>query len=148
MNSVDINVTYLSNFKPSIHINKNFNFNYNTKLINRNFFVFVLFLKKFLKNKNIVFFIKPVKRSNITLLRSPYRHKLTRHQLTFNRFQIILKMSVQLRNNIDINNLNQLTTFVLELKKFFNFFETNVCNQHKIKFSFFYNFNNFFKLTV
>lgn len=148
MNQININITYVSNFKPTVNINKNFNFNYKNRIACKNFILFMLFLKKFFKNKNVLFFVKPLKNSNLTLLRSPYRHKLTRHQLTFSRFYFLLKLIFPLKQNIVVNTNSQLVDMINELNKFLKSFETNICNQHKIKFILQYKYKNFFKFTA
>lgn len=145
--------TYLTtNFKPK-HINNFNNLNFFKKNKNqifcRNLFLFLLLIKYkknfFFDNSSIL--IKPYKRKIYTILRSPYRHKLARHQLVLNRYYIT--SSIRLKNN----NIFKTTNFKNIIKLFnffktFNFwFESNIISNYKIKFSysFYYNFN--FKLT-
>jgi hypothetical protein len=127
-------------------ISKTFNLNQKNKIICKNYIVFVLFLKNFFKNKKITFFMKPVTKSNITLLRSPYRHKLTRHQITLNRFLFDLKLCFPLKKSIEIENASEIGNMVKDLNTFITSFETNICNQHKIKFIVKYKYNNFFNI--
>jgi len=127
-----ISSTYISNFTPNTSFNKNFKFKKTNKIICKNFIVFFMLMKHIVKKTNISFFIKPIKRSNITILRSPYRHKLSRHQITFNRFFLIMKFKIAINNSIVIKNIN-IIKILQSMSNFFKFFETNICNQHKIK---------------
>lgn len=146
MNNLNVKITYLSNFKPNTSVAKNFNFNYKNKIISKNFILFIFFLKNSFKKKNVSLFIKPYKHSNLTILRSPYRHKLTRHQLTFNRFYLDVNLTFPLKNFLNVDSNNEIFNIVNDLNNFLHSFETNVCNQHKIQVIFNFNNNNFFNL--
>lgn len=151
------NITYLfnltTNFKPqdlekfnntNIFINKNKN--HNKRIICRNFFLFILLIKY---NKNKIFskssfFIKPLKRNLQTILRAPYRHKLTRHQLTLIRYNIICKIVLNTKRLIKIKKFKDLLKIVKTLNSYNNWIESNIISNNKIKFyfNFFYK-NNF-----
>lgn len=98
------------------------------------------------KKNNIKIFLKPTSFSLETLLRAPYRHKISRHQITFSRYYFVISIKVPFNRNINIANLNQLFFFIKELKNYFIFFETNICYTHscKIRFNFFC--QKFFKI--
>lgn len=108
----------ITNFKPSVLVKaKEFNFssinkknNSNEKLKNqiycKNFLIYLLLIKY--KNLNFLnsscIFIKKLKKKIYTILRSPYRHKLARHQIVLNRYEINSSISLKLSYKITINN--------------------------------------------
>jgi len=102
---------------------------------------------KTLFNSGVKYFVNPKKQSNITILRSPYRHKLTRHQLTFSRYTTNVSMDLRLVNNLVITKNSQITSLISEIKNYSNSFETNVLNQHRIKIIAVYKYSDFFKLS-
>jgi len=85
----------------------------------RNLFLFLILIKY--KNKNLLdkstVFIKPYKKKIYTILRAPYRHKLSRHQLVLNRYNIISSIKMKTNNIFFAKNFKN----VLEI---FNFFKT------------------------
>lgn len=124
-NELNISISYISNFKPLFlfkHL-KQFNlFSIEKKRIHcKNFFFFIFLLKyynfNFFKKSSI--FIKPIKKKKYTLLRAPYRHKLSRHQFEFSRFYIICNFKLYFLNNFIINNLQQIYKFLVFLKNYF-----------------------------
>ncbi len=139
-------MTLITNFKPTTNITRNFNLNNKNKINPRNFLLFLRVLTKFFNDKSVCVFVKPRRTSNLTILRSPYRHKLTRHQLTFNRFSIDVNLRFPIKSEcLNLNN-NSLINTINEFKKFLNSFETNVCNQHKYTISFKFKNSQFFEL--
>ena len=104
---------------------KNFNkltfFKKNKKQIYcKNFFLFLLLLKY---KKNSIFskstiFIKPYKKKIYTILRSPYRHKLTRHQLVLNRYEIVSSIKIEMQKKIIINNFSSFLKLFYNLKSY------------------------------
>lgn len=115
----------MTNFKPQIFSNFNkiefFKKNKN-QIFCKNFFMFLLLLKY----KNNIFFqkssifIKPSKRKVYTILRSPYRHKLARHQISLKRYEIKSTIKMQIHKNINIKNFNQLKLIFIEFNKYSN----------------------------
>ena len=103
----------------------------------RNFILFLLLTNYLKKNDfflNFSFFVKPFfKKSNI-ILRAPYKNKLSRHHLSYNRYNLLIKFSFNLKNNFNVINTNDLIFFLKKIKSFFLWFESNICYQHKIKF--------------
>lgn len=143
----------MTNFQPNTTLKDDFNFeiynNKTNKILCKNFIIFVIFMK-YINNKNnkniITFFIKPYCRYLLTMLRPPYRHKISRHQLTFSRYFIIFTIKIPLSDLIMINNLNQLVFFFKNLRNLYVFFETNICLQHQSRITIFFKCNDFFKL--
>ncbi len=151
-NKIKFSLNFITNFKPNkinfknkenfIFTNKNKN-----KIINKNFFYFISSIKFFQQQNNFKkcsVFIKKYKKKVLTILRAPYRHKLSRHQLVLERFFINQHLEYKLISNIHIHKNNELLTLIKNFKKFYLFFETNLVYQHKINiFIDFYYVNNF-----
>ena len=152
LNKIDFIFTFLTNFKPSnINLyteNKLFKLKTNKKIICRNFFLFLLFIKylnkKTLNNSNI--WIKPIKQKTITLLRAPYRHKLFRHQIVLNRYFFFYKISFNLNSYIKAKSFNELKLIVNFFKKFNIWIESNIVFNFKIKYLFYFSLSKFFLL--
>lgn len=149
MNKFYLSTNLITNFKPQILDNfDNFLFFKKNKnqIFCRNFFLFLLLIKykkiNFIEKSSI--FIKPFKRKVYTILRSPYRHKLTRHQIILNRYEIISSIIINIKNPPLISNFNATLNLMNILKKFNVWFESNLIFNHrsKISFNFFYK-NNF-----
>ncbi len=144
-----MSISYITNFKIQSALKNNFVFSFkNDKniIVCKNFLIFLYLLNhQFGNNKNIKFFFKPKKFKLETLLRAPYRHKISRHQLTFSRYFFDVKFFFNINTSVNINN-NQLIFLIKELKNYFIFFETNICFVHKYKISFFFKNSHFFKL--
>lgn len=87
----------------------------------------------FKKNTNIKIFFKPKRNKIETLLRPPYRHKISRHQITLSRYNVIVSFFTELNKKLVVNNPAQLLFFIKEVSKTLNFFETNICYTHSIK---------------
>lgn len=127
-NSININISYLTNFKPTsflyfsnIKLFKNKN---NNKIVSRNFFLFLVLIKYMktssynLNYLNTSIFIKPHYKKFITLLRAPYRHKLSRHQFMFSRYYVLLTI----KNNVKhlyTDNVNNLIIYIHFIKRFY-----------------------------
>lgn len=121
---IKISLSYITNFKPSnfsnfrdFYIFKN---KKNKKIISRNFFLFLLLLK-FTGNRdllNVSVFVKPFFKKFITVLRAPYRHKLSRHQFVLSRYSVLYSLNLNI-NNIYVQNVFELTYFLKILKKFY-----------------------------
>lgn len=151
--NIKISFKYVTNFNPGsfLYIKGLKNF---TKLSNqksnvdvvgcKHFILFIFLLKHLFKKNKITLFVKP-KKSNIqNILRAPYKNKMSKHQLTFSRFFLNVSINILKKTPIVCQNIFYLVNLVNELKKFYSFFESNICFQHKssINFSFFLN-NNF-----
>ena len=138
--NIRISLSYTTNFKPAhflnfknlqlfkLHTNKN-------KIISRNFFLFLLLLKYVNKDNTLLntsIFVKPFFKKFITLLRAPYRHKLSRHQFIMSRYSILYSLSLNF-NNIFIKNHSELIFLLKTIKKFYVWFESNIVYQHQAK---------------
>ena len=150
MNTLSISSNFITNFKPSLYLNlknisklkKNSNQKY-CKL----FFIYILLFKyknNFFKKSNI--FIKKQKKKVYTILRSPYRHKLARHQIYLNRYYINFSVAIKLNSVLLINNFKKLLNIVFFLKKFNNVFESNLIFINNVKISFYVKYNKLFLL--
>lgn len=111
-NKIYINSNMISNFKPAI-LNKFSKYNYFIKnqvfdknqIYCKNFFIFLLLIKyksSFFQKSNI--FIKKFKKKVYTVLRPPYRHKLSRHQFSINRYEINSSIEINLKKIISFKN--------------------------------------------
>lgn len=119
-----ISISYITNFKPSDFLFFNnlklFKKTSNNKIISRNFFLFLILLK-YADNNNMFstsIFVKPTYNKFITLLRAPYRYKLSRHQFSVSRYFVLLTMNNQL-DILECKNLKELINFINLLKKFY-----------------------------
>lgn len=145
-----ISLSYTTNFKPSdfLYFNdfKMFKHN-NEKIVSRNFFLFLILLKY--SNKNSIYnfkssiFVKPNFKKFITLLRAPYRYKLSRHQFMFSRYYVLFSIKVDFEN-LYFNSLNDLIVFIKLSKNFYFWFESNIVSQHQSKLFIKFFFNNLF----
>lgn len=135
---IKVSMSYITNFKPSDFSNfkkiKLFNNNKNKKIISRNFFLFLLLLK-YSGNKNLFntsIFVKPFYKKFITLLRAPYRHKLSRHQFILSRYSVLYTLNIN-TTNIFISNIFEIVFLLKKIKKFYIWFESNIVYQHQSK---------------
>jgi len=143
-----ISISYTTNFKPSNFLNfKNYRLfknKNNSKIISRNFFLFLLLLKYSNNNCfNTTIFVKPFYRKFFTVLRAPYRHKLSRHQFILNRYSILYTINFNLEQ-IHFNNISEILYFLKNIKKFYIWFESNIVQQHQSKIFFSFFIKNFF----
>ena len=117
-------MSYITNFKPANFINfKNFQIfktKKTKKIISRNFFLFLLLLKYSNKNSvlNVSIFVKPFFKKFITVLRAPYRHKLSRHQFILSRYSVLYNISLD-TDVIFIKNVFELTFLLKKMKLFY-----------------------------
>lgn len=144
-------MSYITNFKPANFSNfrnfQIFNNNKNKKIISRNFFLFLLLLK-YTNNKNLLnvsIFVKPFFKKFITVLRAPYRHKLSRHQFILSRYSVLYTISIK-NNLIFISNIFEIIYLIKKIKKFYIWFESNIVYQHQIKIFFNFFFEKNFKI--
>jgi hypothetical protein len=105
----------------------------------RNFILFLLLIS-YLKNNifflNFSFFVKPVFKKSSVILRAPYKNKLSRHQLSYSRYNLMLKFNLKLVEFVKFTKISDLFFFINKIKSFFLWFESNICYQHKIKLNF------------
>lgn len=139
--------TFITNFKPTyIKSLKNLNFisvyKKNTILC-RNLFLF-LFLLKYLKkqHKNSIW-IKPLKKKKLTLLRAPYRYKLSRNQIELTRYYIYFKLAFKFDKLLIIKKTNEIYYIFNFFKNYNLWLESNIIYQFKTKiiFNFLWNIN-------
>jgi len=135
-------MNFITNFRPiSTNVNSSFFFKAKTKnrIMCRNFILFLLLIS-YLKNNsfflNFSFFVKPLFKKSVVILRAPYKNKLSRHQLSYNRYSLMLRFNLKLNNLITLNKVSDLIFLIKKIKSFFLWFESNICYQHKIKFNF------------
>jgi hypothetical protein len=149
LNKISFSINYVTNFKPSKNFNENYTFykNKNNIILCKHFIIFFYLIRFVLrKNSNVVIFFKPKKSKIETLLRPPYRHKISRHQITLSRYFILVSFNTNFANTLSISNTDQVLILLKEIKGVFNFFETNICFTHSIKIRTFFHYNNLFKL--
>ena len=152
-NQIFLNLTYISNFIPNVHVK---NYSAMTKDKNKiqikNLFIFILLLKHTYMYGNTVInttlFVKPKKTKSIVVLRAPYRYKLARLNLAFSRHYIGVFITInntKLKKNFFEYTYMGVKNQVKVLKTLSNTFDTNMLHQHKAKISFNCNFKkNFF----
>ena len=149
MNFLIIKTNLITNFKPNYNNSniKNIFYKNNTSIYCKNFFLFLLLIKYKSNYSGNTFlessiFIKPLKRKVYTILRSPYRHKLARHQLSLKRYNIVSTIKIPFEIT-SFNNFTNFITFFNFLIKFYYSFESNLIFVHKLKiiFPFFYSYN-------
>jgi hypothetical protein len=122
--NIKISISYTTNFKPSHFLNfkdlKLFKTKNDSKIISRNFFLFLLLIKY--SNNSDIFstnvFVKPFYKKLITVLRAPYRHKLSRHQFILSRYSVLFTMNVN-SLKIKFSNISEILYFVRNVKKFY-----------------------------
>jgi len=123
--NLTIYMNFITNFRPiNTNINSNFFFRIKTKnrIMSRNFILFLLLIT-YLKNNNFFlnfsFFVKPFfKKSNI-ILRAPYKNKLSRHHLAYNRYNLLIKFNFNFESLITITKLRDLIFLKKKIKSFF-----------------------------
>lgn len=149
MNNFYISTNLITNFKPQLLNDFNnpmlFKKNQN-QIFCRNFFLFLLLIKykkiNFFTKSTI--FIKPYKKKIYTILRSPYRHKLTRHQIALNRYEVLSSIIIKNDKPPVCCNFKNVLNIRRNLTLFNSWFESNIIFNHKIKISFnFFYLNNF-----
>jgi len=146
-NFLKINFNFITNFSPSLKIKSEI---YLKKIKTKNktnckhFILFTLILKNIFKKNKISIFIKPKKFKIFNILRAPYKNKNSKHQITFSRFFLNVSIKIFLKNIINFINIYKITFFLNNLKKYYSFFESNICFQHKSKICFFFYLNDFF----
>ena len=99
-----------------------------------------MFLNFLNKNKIHIFF-KPNSRKKFDILKAPYRFKMSKNQLYFSRFDVLISFLFFSKISIHNNNLLYLYTNLLN---FFHNFEVNICIQNCIKIFFKFNYANNF----
>lgn len=132
----------------------NFNFLniFNRKKTNRvsckKFILFIFFFNylsaKYTFFNKITIFVKPKYFNTQTVLRAPYRYKLSRDQLTFSRYYIVCSFIFKnFFNFIAFSSITEISIFINRIKTIIPFFESNICFQKKIKvyFNFFFKTN-------
>lgn len=150
--NLKISISYTTNFKPANFLNfknyKLFKNKNNLKIISRNFFLFLLLLKYSNKSDksgfyNITIFIKPFYKKFLTVLRAPYRHKLSRHQFILSRYSILYSINFN-SDKICFNNISEILYFLKNMKRFYIWFESSIVQQHQSKIFLNFFFLNFF----
>jgi hypothetical protein len=136
--NIKISISYTTNFKPSyfnsfknLKLFKNRN---NSKIISRNFFLFLLLLKYSNKNNilNTTVFVKPFYKKILTILRAPYRHKLSRHQFILSRYSVLYTIDFNTKK-LNFNYISEILFFMKNLQTFYVWFESNIVYQHQVK---------------
>lgn len=149
MNKISFSIHYVTNFKPSRNFNDSYSFfnNKNNIVLCKHFIVFFYLIKFILKkNTSVKIFFKPTRNKIETILRPPYRHKISRHQITLSRYFLTVSFFTKLNKHIVVSNTTQIITLTNEITKHFSFFETNICYTHSVRVRISFLYNNFFKL--
>lgn len=146
-NNLYISNNFITNFKPNI-INDSNNMSYfkNKKKNHKYCKLFLIYIILF-KYKNSIFFkksnvfVKKFKKNVFTVLRSPYRHKLARHQIFLNRYKINFSLKIPLKKKLICNNFYEVLKILYFFKKIDGVFESNLIYISNLKLSFkvFYN---------
>ena len=118
------------------------------KLILCKNFIYLLFIIRILKNfKDVSFFVMPkTKKNHKSVLRPPYKNKISRHSIGTDLWKINLTFKIFNIKLINFSNIKDLVFFNKNFFKKFSFLETNIANQRKIRFNFFFLYNDNFKL--
>lgn len=118
-------MNFITNFRPvSTNINSNFFFKVKSKnrIMCRNFILFLLLIS-YLKNTefflNFSFFVKPFFKKSSVILRAPYKNKLSRHQLAYNRYNLMLRFNLKLNYLINLTQINEINFLIKKIKSFF-----------------------------
>lgn len=139
-------MTYVSNFKP---IFESF-WKKRKRIVCKNFILFLLLFNYFKINNifyKVCFFFKPKYKTITTLLRAPYRYKLSRDQLKFCRYHILCSFRFfEKLNFFFFSNFNDVFIFIQLFLKIFPNFESNLCFQQKLSLHFFFFFKDNFLL--
>lgn len=149
--NLKISISYTTNFKPANFLNfknyKLFKNKNNSKIISRNFFLFLLLLKHSNNSDyfNTTIFIKPFYKKVLTVLRAPYRHKLSRHQFILSRYSVLYSINFNLQK-IWFNNTSEVLYFLKNIKNFYIWFESNIVQQHQSKIFLSFFLKNFYYL--
>lgn len=148
MNSyIYISSNLITNFKPYTSININKIKKNDKQIYCKNFLMYLILLKY----KNNIFIksnihIKKYKKKIYTILRSPYRHKLARHQIALNRYNINFSTYIKINSDLKIKNFKKLLSFLKILKNFSNLFESNLIYTTNMFFSIPIKYNKIFKI--
>lgn len=120
-NHIYVTNSLITNFKPKLKNFSNLNIvKSKNQIFCKNFFLFLLLLK-YNQNNNKCFtkstiFVKPFIRKVFTLLRAPYRHKLSRHQMILNRYSII--SSIRLNSNkVKIKSFKNIISILKKIEE-------------------------------
>jgi hypothetical protein len=122
--NLKVSISYTTNFKPSYFLNfknlKLFKNKNKSKIISRNFFLFLLLLKYTNNDNNLntTLFVKPFFKKLLTILRAPYRHKLSRHQFVLNRYSVILNIKFKV-SIMKFSNLSEIIFILKNIKHFY-----------------------------
>lgn len=78
----------------------------------------------------IIFFPKIVKK--FTLLRAPFRHKLTKKNYTLTQYKSIFYFSLFFNYNIKIKDISELIRLIKLTLRYLYWFETSIQYIHKV----------------
>lgn len=82
-------------------------------------------------------FVKPIEKKYFNILKAPYKNKLSKHQLGFYKYNVLIKFYFFF-NNITYKNTNNFFYFFNNFFRFFIFLESNLIYNYKLKI--FFNF--------
>lgn len=121
LKKVTVSNLFVTNFKPKTNF-KSFILNKSKKqnrIFSKNFFLFLLLIK--FNNKTRInkmsLFVKKCKKNVYTTIRSPYRHKLARHQLSMQRYCICTTIFFKLKKSPFFLNFNNFLYFYTKMSK-------------------------------
>ena len=141
---IKLNLNFVSNYNPH---NSNNSSNKNvssTKILCKNFIIFILFLN-FFKFSHTSVFIKPNFKKKFMILNAPYRYKLSKSEFYFSRFNILLVISI--KSTIQIEQTKIIILLYKNLFLFLSKFDINLCHQDYLKIFFKSSFKNNFLLS-
>jgi len=146
-----VSLNYTSNFKLDKSDINSASKQYQNRVLSKNMIYFLLYFNKLCKtndtyNNKVNFFFKPSKINSYTVLRAPYRYKISRNQIEIKRFNFICQNSFVLKNykNLNVTSFSNIYEIANEVSSFFKDYSTNMCTQDKIKIRFSINFKDYF----
>lgn len=143
-NLIKLNLNFISNYNPHNSNNTNNKNISSTKILCKNFIIFILFLN-FFKFSQLSVFIKPNFKKKFMILNAPYRYKLSKSEFYFSRFNILLVININ--SIIKVDQTNIIILLYKNLFLFLSKFDINLCHQDYLKIFFKTSFKNNFLIS-
>ena len=121
----------------------------NKQILCKNFIFLIFGLKLTFLFNDFTFFVFPKeKKSQHSVLRPPYKNKMSRHPMGFSTWRIKISFKYFFKNHqiLNFNNFNSWFNYCNKLSNYGYFFETNVANQRRLKVSSKFKLNDNFLL--
>ncbi len=141
---IKLNLNFVSNYNPHNSNNSNNKNISSTKILCKNFIIFILFLNFFKFSRTSVF-IKPNFKKKFMILNAPYRYKLSKSEFYFSRFNILLVINIE--STIQVEQTKIIILLYKNLFLFLSKFDINLCHQDYLKIFFKSSFKNNFLLS-